>query len=89
VSARTVQADSRQILKLTWSTHSPTSPRRSALFRGISPSLIRSVPAAASTFLAFEVTKSGYEMVSSLAVCLSSPRSLLQISSTSISCFEG
>ncbi|KAJ9110968.1 hypothetical protein QFC20_002734 [Naganishia adeliensis] len=28
-----------------------------ALFRGIAPSLIRSVPAAGSTFLAFEVTK--------------------------------
>lgn len=29
------------------------------LFKGISPTLIRSVPAAASTFLVFEVTKGG------------------------------
>jgi hypothetical protein len=35
-------------------------PDRQALFRGIAPSLIRSVPAAGSTFLAFEVTKSEY-----------------------------
>ena len=31
--------------------------RSGALFRGISPSLIRAAPAAASTFVAFELTR--------------------------------
>jgi len=30
---------------------------RGALFRGISPSLLRAAPAAASTFVAFELTR--------------------------------
>jgi len=30
---------------------------RNALFRGIGPSLLRAVPAAASTFVAFEMTR--------------------------------
>ena len=34
--------------------------RSGALFRGISPSLIRAAPAAASTFVAFELTRGNF-----------------------------
>lgn len=33
-----------------------------ALFRGLSPSLIRAVPAAASTFVAFELTRGKHRL---------------------------
>lgn len=33
---------------------------RGALFRGISPSLLRAAPAAASTFVAFELTRGSW-----------------------------
>jgi hypothetical protein len=37
--------------------HNTSSDHSGALFRGLSPSLIRAVPAAASTFVAFELTR--------------------------------
>lgn len=36
---------------------------RKALFRGLGPSLVRAVPSAASTFVAFELTKGEYGTV--------------------------
>lgn len=33
---------------------------RGALFRGLGPSLLRAVPAAASTFVGFELTRGGF-----------------------------
>jgi hypothetical protein len=46
---------------------------RGALFRGISPSLLRAAPAAASTFVAFELTRGEWiykDAVSELTVRL-------------------
>jgi hypothetical protein len=43
---------------------------RKSLFRGIGPSLLRAVPAAASTFAAFELTRGGFAYQTGLSLTL-------------------